>query len=150
VLSQTAEYALRAVLHIAKHGNDSPVPVQDIAAALDVPRNYLSKTLHQLSRAGVLASTFGPGGGFQLASPAAETMLDAVVSPFDEAGERHCLLGRTRCMDSNPCQAHAHWKGIAVQIQTFFRTTTVATLLEKGTDDLMSLPAPRGRRAATR
>jgi Rrf2 family protein len=150
LLSQTAEYALRAVLHIASYGAEHPVPVQDIASALDVPRNYLSKTLHQLSRAGVLVSTFGPGGGFQLAKSPQKLVLDDVVRPFDEAGERHCLLGRTRCLDSNPCQAHGHWKGIAAQIQNFFRTTTVATLLEGGADDLVSLPAPRARRTAGR
>lgn len=129
MLSHTAEYALRAVLHIAANGSDRPVPVQEIASALDVPRNYLSKTLHQLARAGVVASTFGPGGGFQLAVPADRLTLDAVVAPFDTAGERHCLLGGARCSDATACSAHHHWKGIAEQIHTFFVSTTVEALL---------------------
>jgi Rrf2 family protein len=147
VLSQTAEYALRAVLHLAGQAADSdrPVNVTEMAVALDVPRNYLSKTLHQLSRAGVLTSTFGPGGGFRLARPAHAMTLDEVVAPFDDqGGERHCLLGRARCADSDPCQAHAHWKGISTQIQHFFRTTTVATLLLPGHADSPLLPRSRG------
>lgn len=147
MLSQTAEYALRAVLHLAGQAADSdrPVNVTEMAVALDVPRNYLSKTLHQLSRAGVLTSTFGPGGGFRLARPADALTLDEVVAPFDDqGGERHCLLGRARCMDSDPCQAHAHWKGISTQIQHFFRTTTVATLLLPGHADSPLLPRSRG------
>ncbi|MHB1073846.1 MAG: RrF2 family transcriptional regulator [Gemmatimonadaceae bacterium] len=143
MLSQTAEYALRAILHLAEQAalSDRPVSVTDMAVALDVPRNYLSKTLHQLSRAGVVASTFGPGGGFRLARPADVMTLDEVVAPFDDQrGERHCLLGRARCKDSDPCQAHAHWKGISTQIQHFFRTTTVATLLLPGHADSPLLP----------
>jgi Rrf2 family protein len=148
MLSQTAEYALRAVLHIAEHGADRPVPVGEIAQALDVPRNYLSKTLHQLSRAGVVTSTFGPGGGFQLGSRASELTLHAVITPFDTAGERHCLLGRARCRDSDPCPAHGRWKGIAEQIERFFAATTVADLLRGDLPDL--LPVKRSRPASAR
>ena len=61
LLSQTSEYALRAVLYIAEC--DGPVSVGEIAEAVGVPQNYLSKTLHQLARAGVLRSARGPAGG---------------------------------------------------------------------------------------
>lgn len=143
MLSQTAEYALRAVLHIAEFGTDRPVAVGDIAQALDVPRNYLSKTLHQLSRAGVVTSTFGPGGGFQLGAPPDAMTLDTIIAPFDTAAERHCLLGRARCRDSDPCAAHERWKLIADQIQRFFAATTVADLLRGGTQNLLPSRAAR-------
>ena len=152
MLSQTAEYALRAVLHIAEHGTDRPVSVVEIADALDVPRNYLSKTLHQLARAGIVSSTFGPGGGFQLGVRPERLTLDAIVSPFDTAGERHCLLGRSRCSDRDACLVHAHWKSIAEQIHQFFATTTVAALLagETAVPDHVSLPARAARRQPAR
>lgn len=145
MLSQTAEYALRAVLHIAANGAERPVPVGEVADALDVPRNYLSKTLHQLSRAGVLTSTFGPGGGFRLARPASDLTLDAVVGPFDASTERHCLLGRTRCVDSAPCVAHEQWKPVAEQVHRFFSTTSVTDLLNRDRATVASAPAPRRR-----
>lgn len=149
MLSQTAEYALRAVLHIAEHGAERPVAVGDIARTLRVPRNYLSKTLHQLARAGVVASTFGPGGGFQLAVPGDELTLDLIVAPFDAAGERHCLLGRARCRDSEPCLAHDRWKGIAEQIRHFFASTTVTDLL-RGDGSTMLPPLTSRQAAASR
>jgi Rrf2 family protein len=144
MLSQTAEYALRAVLHLADQDPGRPVPVGDIAQALDVPRNYLSKTLHQLARAGVVASTFGPGGGFRLAAPAGELTLARVVAPFDAAGARHCLLGRARCADADPCPAHARWKGISEQVERFFSVTSVADL-QHG-----AAPSPLPSRASRR
>jgi len=143
MLSQTAEYALRAALHIAEFGADRPVAVNEIAQALDVPRNYLSKTLHQLARVGVVTSTFGPGGGFQLSAPPDQLTLDTIIAPFDTAAERHCLLGRARCRDSAPCAAHERWKTIADQIQGFFATTTVADLLRGDAPDLLSPQAVR-------
>ena len=150
MLSQTAQYALHAILYIAEHGGDRPVSVADMARELDVPRNYLSKTLHQLSRAGIVTATFGPGGGFRLSRPADQLTLDDVVSPFDESrAERHCLLGQAHCSDGAPCAAHAHWKGISEQIHTFFRTTTIATLLSSDHDDSPLLTAPRRRPAPT-
>ena len=106
--------------------------VDDIARALSVPRNYLSKILHELGRAGVLTSSRGPKGGFQLAQPATELSLEDVVSLFDPLNnDPVCLLGREGgCSEEDPCAAHASWRAISQQLAAFFRETTVAELLE--------------------
>ncbi|MGE5926530.1 MAG: RrF2 family transcriptional regulator [Gemmatimonadota bacterium] len=129
-LPQTAEYALRAVYFIAESPGGTPVPVSDIASALQVPRNYLSKTLHQLARAGVLQSTRGQLGGFQLASSPERLMLGDVVRPFLPAEGRACVLGRERCSDLTPCAAHFRWKEASERMRRFFDATTVADLLK--------------------
>ena len=90
-ISGTSQYAIRAVVYVATHGTDAPVRVGPIATALDVPQNYLSKTLHILARAGVLRSLRGPRGGFQLAIPPARLTLARVAG---------CVLGPI------------HWRGI--------------------------------------
>lgn len=132
MLSQTAEYALRTVLHIA---GDGPAPhrVEGLAAALGIPRNYLSKTLHQLARVGVLDSTRGPGGGFRLARPPHRIRLIDVVRPFDDLGEgRRCLLGNAVCSDRTACEAHQRWKDVSERLGAFFRETTVGDLMKGG------------------
>nr|NIP61150.1 Rrf2 family transcriptional regulator [Gemmatimonadota bacterium]NIR77653.1 Rrf2 family transcriptional regulator [Gemmatimonadota bacterium]NIT86195.1 Rrf2 family transcriptional regulator [Gemmatimonadota bacterium]NIU30020.1 Rrf2 family transcriptional regulator [Gemmatimonadota bacterium]NIU34984.1 Rrf2 family transcriptional regulator [Gemmatimonadota bacterium] len=83
MLSQTAEYALRAALHLARHHEDAPIRVDDVARSLNVPRNYLSKILHELGKEGVLESTRGPKGGFRLAEPPNEIFLARIVGRFD-------------------------------------------------------------------
>ncbi|HEX5581152.1 MAG TPA: Rrf2 family transcriptional regulator, partial [Gemmatimonadaceae bacterium] len=51
MLSQTAQYALRAVLYLAARGDrDELVKIDEIAEELRMPRNSLSKTLHALGR----------------------------------------------------------------------------------------------------
>jgi Rrf2 family protein len=132
VLSQTAEYALRAVLFLADR-DGAPASVDDIAAALHVPRNYLSKTLHRLAAEGVLASARGRGGGFRLAVDPGRLTLLRIVEPFDRlTGERRCLLGRPECSDRSPCPAHRQWGAVSERVAAFFRERTVADLLRGG------------------
>jgi len=140
MLSQTAEYALRTVLYLATTDQAELSNVSDIAERLDIPRNYLSKTLHQLARAGVLTSTRGKHGGFRLTKPPSKLSLAEVVAPFDgPTGARICLLGRAACSDSDPCPAHGRWKSVSNEVSTFFRETKVS--------DLLASPVARVKRA---
>lgn len=133
ILSQTAVYALKAVLHLAEAGGEEPVRVDDIAQALDVPRNYLSKILHVLAREGVLSSTRGPHGGFRLGRDASGLRLEDVIRHFDEITTASgCLLGRARCSDASPCAAHARWKDVSRSAQAFLRETTIEDLSASG------------------
>jgi len=129
VLTQTAEYALRAVLYLAEHREAGGASVTAIAAALGLPASYLSKTLQTLVAAGILGSRRGRGGGFVLAVDPAQLPLMRVVGAFDEHAERrHCLLGKSRCSDARACAAHRSWKPAADEILRFFRGTMVADL----------------------
>ncbi len=153
-LSSTTQYALRAVLYVAEHGSNDPVPVDAIAADLRVPRNYLSKTLHALAQAGVLTSGRGPRGGFRLARAPHELTLGDVAAPFDELEERKCILGRATCGWKNPCSAHPRWEAISRAQQDFFRHTTIADLLGEIAGQPAMAPShdisPNERRLPTR
>jgi Rrf2 family protein len=136
ILSDTAEYALRAVLYVGRTATAGrPTQTEEISSALGLPRNYLSKILHALTRRGILRSARGPAGGFALAVDPRELPLVRVVELFDEVEPRRtCLLGRPECSDVNPCPAHSRWKAIGDQVRGFFWDTTVADLLgERGT-----------------
>jgi Rrf2 family protein len=133
MLSNTGEYALRAVIHLAEHEGEGPVRVEDVAGSLGVPRNYLSKILHTLVKRGILTSLRGPRGGFELAVPAALVSLHDVISPFDDIEARQeCLLGRAECSDADPCVLHGRWKGLATEVAHFFRETMLADVVEDG------------------
>ncbi len=131
MLSQTAEYALRAVLALAIEPGGQLGAAQ-LAERLGVPRNYLSKTLHQLARVGVLDSSRGKAGGFRLARGAERITLLEVVQPFDDiSGKRVCLLGRPVCSDHAACAAHSKWKVVSERNARFFSETSVADLTTK-------------------
>jgi Rrf2 family protein len=128
-LNSTAQNALRAVLFIAEAEGVEPVRVDDVAAALECPRNYLSKTLHTLTRAGVLTSLRGRHGGFRLADAPSALVLSRVIGPFQPAGERRCLLGQSHCGIAPTCFVHDRWTHVASQVEDFFGKTTIAELL---------------------
>lgn len=141
MLSGTAEYALRAVVYLAQHQNGEPVRASDLAEAVNVPRNYLGKILHELGRTGVLTSTRGKNGGFRLAVPANQVPLIRVIEPFDRIGmNRRCLLGRPECSDDSPCPMHDRWKHVAEEVMKFFQLTTVADVLGRPIADAFPRP----------
>jgi Rrf2 family transcriptional regulator, iron-sulfur cluster assembly transcription factor len=129
MLNQSADYALRAALFIAR-SSGSPQSADVIAAAIGVPRNYLGKVLHLMVRAEILESTRGPHGGFRLARPAHSITLEGVVAPFQELPPRDvCLLGNRACNSATPCKAHERWRLMSDPVRTFFRTTSIEQML---------------------
>lgn len=128
-ISRTARYAIRAVVQLARTGGDR-VPAERLSRELDLPENYLSKTLHALAGEGVLDATRGPGGGYRLAVPPRDLPLLRIVEAFEtlDANEE-CVLGRPECSESNPCPAHEDWKEVAGAVAAFFRETTVADVV---------------------
>jgi Rrf2 family protein len=132
MLSQSAEYALRAMVHLAEQdGEETRMQSDEIADVLGLPRNYLSKILHELVRSGLLKSTRGPKGGFTLAEPPDQITLERIVGVFDPqllADERRCLMGQEICSDDEPCPAHNRWKAVSLGVRVFFSETTLAEL----------------------
>ncbi len=130
MISRTAQNALRAVVRIAEGLSSGPVSARTLARELDLPRNYLSKTLYRLVQNGVLRAARGPGGGYRLTVPAAELPLGRVVDAIDPEGpERRCLLGRPECSEVNPCASHHRWCTVREAIDAFFDETTVGDLI---------------------
>lgn len=148
MLNDTAEYALRAVLYLARQEADAPVAAARVAEELDLPRNYLSKILRRLARRGVLESSRGPTGGFRLGRPASELTLSDALEPFYDFGvDEQCLLGRRRCSDDDPCVAHERWSRMIGDFRSFFRETTVGELVraEREAGRAESGPRDEGR-----
>lgn len=133
LLPQTAEYAIRAVLYIAAQQPGTVTPVSEVARGVSLPQNYLSKTLNQLVRTGVLKSSRGPRGGFSLALPARSISLARILSGYAQTSPARCLLGLGKCGEVPECALHSRWKPIAARNRDFFANTTIADLVEKST-----------------
>jgi Rrf2 family protein len=130
MLSQTAEYALRAALYLARQPDGRPVTADTIAQALGAPANYMAKTLNALARAGILIGLRGPTGGFRLVRDPALLTVAEIAGTFDEAVARPmCLLGGRPCNSASPCEAHERWTAVTDAMREPLHTTTVADLL---------------------
>jgi Rrf2 family transcriptional regulator, iron-sulfur cluster assembly transcription factor len=132
MLSQTSTYALRALYCIARRGGDSLVMAGDIAEEMHIPSRYLSGILRTLVQLGVLRSTRGKNGGFQLARPADKIFLVEILGPFQGSGRQtNCPFGNAECGIRNPCPIHERWSEVVATYQHFTETTTLAMLHHK-------------------
>ncbi len=129
MISQTAEYALRAMVFLAENPEGAH-PVSRIAQHTQVPAGYLSKVLQNLVKAKLVVSQRGLKGGFRLGRPAAElSLLDIVngVSPIERITA--CPLGLAH-HSSRLCALHHRLDEAIGSFEGCFRTTTLADLLE--------------------
>jgi Rrf2 family transcriptional regulator, nitric oxide-sensitive transcriptional repressor len=134
VISQTAEYALRAIVALGSH-RVGPLTTQQIAARTRVPAGYLSKVLQALARAGLVGGQRGLGGGFALARPLGEmTVLDVINAVDPVQRIERCPLGRPEHQD-RMCALHRRLDlGISLMEQVFGKTT-IEELLDDSEPD---------------
>jgi Rrf2 family protein len=81
-VSAKADYAVRAAVELAASG-EGPVKGDRIAAAQQIPPNFLENILADLRNAGLVASRRGAEGGYWLARPAAEISVADVIRAVD-------------------------------------------------------------------
>jgi len=110
LFSRQCEYALQAVLYLAKIKSGKMTSIKEMAAQLDIPYHYLAKILQNLSNKGLLRSVKGRTGGFALNIPVDQITLMQVIDAVDGQGVKHtCVMGFGDCSEDNPCALHNEW-----------------------------------------
>jgi len=127
--SRSAEYAIRAFVHLAQLPDGRYVMVKQIAAEEEIPSHFLAKILQQLARKGLLRSSKGPTGGFSLSVPPDEIRLLDIVDALDGLSEyEKCASGLAECTDDMPCPVHDSWKPLRSRIMDYLGRNTIADL----------------------
>lgn len=127
MLPKTAEYALRAVVWLARDPHQA-ASADVLAENTQVPRRYLHTVLQELSRGGLVNSRSGPGGGYVLAKPAkAITILDVVnaVAPLERI--RQCPLGLSS--HTKLCPLHRELDNVYAASEKALSRVTIAQLV---------------------
>ncbi len=128
MISQTAEYALRAIVYLADQG-DQPRTVVQIASSTHVPAGYLAKVMQNLSRAGLVRSQRGLKGGFTLAQTASQLSILEIVNAVDPIRRfPECPLG-IPSHGRRLCPLHNRLDEAAQSLEEALRKTKVADLL---------------------
>jgi Rrf2 family protein len=127
-LSQTIEYALRAVVWLAEN-EGTPQTTQEIATGCRMPASYLSKVLQPLARGGIVSGQRGLHGGFVLAKPSTElTVLDVVNAVEPVQRIKVCPLG-LRGHGTNLCALHRALDDVMQSVERAFASQTIGDLL---------------------
>ena len=130
VYSKSTHYAIRALVELAQAGDAACVGTADIAGTSDVPPQFLSKIVQALTRAGLVQSLRGRGGGIALRRPADQIRLDDIVAAVDGKDvTRECALGLSMCSDVAPCPIHHAWKRVRESLVQELHEQTLAALV---------------------
>lgn len=126
--SKTAEYALRAMVHLARA--PGAVTAEALSGTTQVPGPYLSKILRQLTRAGLVHAVRGKNGGCRLSPAGREATVYVVVQAVDPLCRvRSCPLGIPD-HDGRLCPLHAAIDAAFAQLETSFKSSRVVDLVE--------------------
>jgi Rrf2 family protein len=138
MISQTAEYALRAAVVLGSQ-TDRLLTTQEIARASQVPSGYLSKVLQAMGRAGLVEARRGLRGGYVLTHPLDQLTVYDVVNAVDPIRRIvQCPL-RLQAHAGRLCSLHQRLDDAGAMLETFFKQTTIKALLE---DRSAPLPGP--------
>ena len=123
--------------------------VKTIAEQESIPTHFLAKILQQLARKGLLKSSKGPLGGFQLNVPAREIRLLDIVEALDGLEPYQLdLVPDGQTPDGLYCAMHGEWLDLRQEILTYLRDNTVADLVKALDNKRRSLARKNRRRAA--
>ncbi len=135
-LTRGGEYAVRAMMYLARHPVGEVSSLHDICREQDVPESFLAKIFQSLTRAGLVASHRGARGGFSLARPADRISVREVVEAIDgPISLNACVLWPEECHRSASCPMHTVWERTQERMMS---------VLDEVTLDELVLPVPVG------
>lgn len=131
LFSKSSEYAIRAMTFLAQQPAGKLAGGREIAEAEGIPMPYLWKILQTLTRRKLIRSFKGQRGGYELAQPADQISVLAVMQATDDDQRlTSCVLGMAHCGEETACSMHHMWKEIRGQVCTLLEQSTLADLAE--------------------
>ena len=130
-VSQKLEYAMRAMIELAQHRDDPAlVPAREIADRQQIPLRFLEQQLGALSKAGLVESFRGAGGGCRIAQDPAEITIAQIADAIEgQIFPMFCLEPSDHtCFQDSRCGLQGFWADVARAAQQVFDETTVADL----------------------
>src|SRR5882672_8445638 len=131
MLSQRGRYALKALLHLARHGAE-PRQVSLIATDEQIPRKYLEAIMSDLRRAELVDSTRGWSGGYTLARPADLITFGEVIRLTDgplallPCASRNFYKRCEDCVDETACAIRRVMATVRNEVADILDRTTLA------------------------
>lgn len=132
-LSTKGRYGLRALIDLARYGEQEAVSIQSISARQQISDSYLEQLVRKLKKAGLVISVRGAQGGYRLAKPAEEISVGDVLRALEGSIEAvSCQEGEnTRCVGKDLCVARYVWQKVNKSIQETVDSIMISQLVEE-------------------
>ncbi len=131
-LTTKARYGTRALLDVATHQENGPVPLKDIAERQQVSLAYLEHIIAPLISGGIIRSTRGIRGGVTLAKPPEQVKLSEVLSLLEgQMAPVKCVTNPSVCARSAFCATRDLWDELKRAMDGVLQATTLRDLIER-------------------
>ncbi len=128
-LGRRGDYAVRAMISIARHPVGARRKARQITDEMGLPERYATQILASLARSGLLTAVAGPDGGYCLARPAAEiSVLDVVELAEGSITVDECILRGGPCDWVQVCPMHTTWSEAQQALTARLAATSLADL----------------------
>ena len=128
-LTSKGRYAVTAMLDVALHSKESPVPLADISERQGISLSYLEQLFSKLRKSGLVASVRGPGGGYLLGADADEISVGKVIAAVNETVDATRCGGGSDCCGGTRCLTHTLWRDLSSRIHDFLDGITLGQLM---------------------
>jgi Rrf2 family protein len=145
LITRATEYAIRAVLFLAKQPRGEVVFKKDICRTQNITPAFLTKIFQPLIKAGMVGSQRGVGGGFfLLKNPEEVTLLEVVQAQEGPLYLNQCLTREGVCERDVFCPIHGAWREIRSELTNTLSRYSFAYLICEEEKKLKQLKTPRG------
>ena len=124
-LTSKGRYAVTAMLDVALHSQQNPVPLADISERQGISLSYLEQLFSKLRKAGLVASV----GGYRLGSDATTISIGTVIAAVDESVDATKCNGKGDCQGGTRCLTHTLWRDLSSRISDFLNNITLGELM---------------------
>jgi Rrf2 family protein len=126
-ITRQADYALRAMLYLARLESNKRAPTSDIAQKQHIPPSFLAKIISQLSIAGLIQTSRGAHGGVSMArSPEKISLLEVVEAIDGPIALNECTGGLGSCSFGDDCPLRPIWCETQVELVNKLKATNFA------------------------
>ena len=131
-ISTKGRYALRLMLDLALYSDGSAVPLRDVAARQEISDKYLEQIVTQLSRAGLVRSVRGAGGGYLLTRKPEEYSVGEILRVLEGSlAPVSCADGTGCCDRADRCVTVEVWREIQAAVDGVVDRLTLADLVRR-------------------
>ncbi len=128
-LTSKGRYAVTAMLDVALHSQEGPVPLADISERQGISLSYLEQLFSRLRKHELVASVRGPGGGYLLGREATSISVGSVITAVDESVDATRCQGKEGCQGGERCLTHTLWRDLSERISGFLNDISIGELV---------------------
>ena len=132
-MSTKGRYGLRAMIELASHCGDQPVPLSVIARSEEISERYLEQLMSKMKKAGLVKSCRGSAGGYSLTREAADISVGDILRAVEgNLNPVDCSASvEESCENSGACVAKYVWQKVNDSINKAVDSISLAELVAK-------------------